>query len=77
MVFLAFRLPRDSLSSSLSKKELRGLSPRANYTDRVIAVVDEVSANFCGLSVTRGQRDGYLRPCSQLYRPEPLFFSSK
>jgi hypothetical protein len=30
------------------KKELHGLSPRANYTDRETAVVGEVTANFCG-----------------------------
>ena len=30
---------------TLKKKKLRGLSPRANYTDRAAA---EVSANFCG-----------------------------
>jgi hypothetical protein len=29
-------------------KKLRGLSPRANYTDRAPPIVGEVSANFCG-----------------------------
>jgi len=30
------------------KKKLRGLSPRANYTDIAAAAGGEVSANFCG-----------------------------
>ena len=30
------------------KKKLRGLSPRANYTDRGAAARREVSAKFCG-----------------------------
>jgi hypothetical protein len=29
-------------------KKLRGFSPPANYTDQATALVDEVSANFCG-----------------------------
>jgi hypothetical protein len=33
---------------SVLKTKLRGLSPRANYTDRATAAVGEVSANFCG-----------------------------
>jgi hypothetical protein len=27
---------------------LRGISQRTNYTDRTIALVGEVSTNFCG-----------------------------
>jgi hypothetical protein len=34
----------------------------------------EVGANFCGWKVSRGQRNGYLRPYSRLSRPEPLIF---
>jgi hypothetical protein len=33
-------------------------SPHANYTDRATALVGEVSANFCGQKVSRGQRNG-------------------
>jgi hypothetical protein len=32
-------------------------------------LVGEVSANFCGYRVPRGQRDGFLRPYSRLSRP--------
>jgi hypothetical protein len=32
-------------------------SPQANYTERP-PLVGEVSANFCGQSVSRGQRNG-------------------
>jgi hypothetical protein len=37
-------------------------------------LVCEVSANFCGWMVSRGQRDGSLRPHSRLSRPAPLLF---
>jgi hypothetical protein len=36
----------------------------------------EVSANFCGWKVPRGQRDGSIRPYSWYSRPEPLLFLS-
>jgi hypothetical protein len=62
-------------SRKKDKKKIRGLNPRANYTD--LAPAGEVSANFCGQSVPRGQRDGSLRPHSRLSRPEPLFFYFK
>jgi hypothetical protein len=35
---------------------------------------DEVIANFCGWRVSRGQRDGSLRPYFRFSRPEPLLF---
>jgi hypothetical protein len=35
-------------------------------------LVDEASAKFCWCRVSRGQRDGSLRPYSRLSRPEPL-----
>jgi hypothetical protein len=35
--------PADNL-----KKNLCGLSPQANYTDRATAAIGEVSADFCG-----------------------------
>jgi hypothetical protein len=37
-------------------------------------LVGEVSANFCGLRVPRGQRDRSLRPYFPFSRPEPLLF---
>jgi hypothetical protein len=36
--------------------------------------VGEVSANFCGLRLSLGQRNGTLRPYSRLSRPKPLLF---
>jgi hypothetical protein len=36
-------------------------------TDR--SLIGEVSANFCGYRVPRGQRDGSLRQYSRLSRP--------
>jgi hypothetical protein len=58
------------------KLKLRGLSPRANYTDRATAAVGDVSAKFCGYRVPRSQRDGSLRPYSRLSRPQLLLFLS-
>jgi hypothetical protein len=37
-------------------------------------LVGEVTANFCGKRVPRGQRDGSLRPYSRFTRQEPLLF---
>jgi hypothetical protein len=37
-------------------------------------LVGEVNANFCGWRVTRGQRDGSLRPYCRFSRQEPLLF---
>jgi hypothetical protein len=37
-------------------------------------LVGEVSANFCGRRVSRGQRDGSIRPYSRISWPEPLLF---
>jgi hypothetical protein len=36
--------------------------------------IGEVGANFCGLKVSRGQRNGSSRPYSRFSRPEPLLF---
>jgi hypothetical protein len=36
-------------------------------------LVDEVSANFCGYEVLRGQHNGSVRPYFLFSRPEPLF----
>jgi hypothetical protein len=35
-------------------------------------LVSEVSANFCGERVSRGQCDGYLRPYSRFSTSKPL-----
>jgi hypothetical protein len=48
-----------------TKTKLRGLSPLANYTDRATTACGEVSANFCGKWVPRGQRDGSLQSYSR------------
>jgi hypothetical protein len=53
-------------------EKLRGLSPRANYTDRATAACRRVSANFYGERVPRGQSDGFLRPYSRFSRPDYL-----
>jgi hypothetical protein len=56
------------------RKNLRGLSPLANYTYRATPFVGEVSDNFCGERVPRGRRDGSVRPYSRFYRSEQLLF---
>jgi hypothetical protein len=60
-----------------SKTELRGLSPRANYSDRTTADFRE---SYCQLlrieGVSPGKRRGYLRPYSRFPRLEPLLFLS-
>jgi hypothetical protein len=50
------------------KIKLRGLSPGANYTDRLTAKLVLTFAE----RVLRGQRDGSLQPYSRISRPEPL-----
>jgi hypothetical protein len=42
-------------------------------TERLL-LVDDISTNFCGERVPRGQRDESLLPYSRISRPEPLFF---
>jgi hypothetical protein len=44
----------ETLSPQLTKKKLRGPSPRANYNDRATAACWLVSANFCGERVSCG-----------------------
>jgi hypothetical protein len=39
-----------------------------------LPLVGEVSSNFCGQMVPRGQRDGSLRQSSRFSRQEPLLF---
>jgi hypothetical protein len=51
------------------QKVVRGLSLRANYTDRA-----KLMPTFADREVPRGQRHGSLQPCSRLSRLEPLLF---
>jgi hypothetical protein len=60
-------------SPTRNKEKLRGLSPSANYTERP-QLFGEVSGNFCGLCVLRGERDGSPRLYSRISRPQPLLF---
>jgi hypothetical protein len=52
------------------------LRKRTILTERP-SLVGEVSANFCGERVPRGQRDRSLRPYSPIYRPNLLCKSYK
>jgi hypothetical protein len=68
-------------SGALLLKEIRLnsvalVSERTIPTERTPLVVED-SANFCGKSVLRGQRNGSLWPYSRFSRPEQLRFSSK
>jgi hypothetical protein len=38
----------EKLVMNYKQNKLRGMSPRANYTDRATAACDEVVALFCG-----------------------------
>jgi hypothetical protein len=58
------------------KEKLRGLSPHRTIPTERPPLAGEVSADFCGSGVPRGQRDGCLRPYSRFFRPEPLLFLS-
>jgi hypothetical protein len=51
------------LKTKRRKTKLHGFSPQANYTDRI----GEVSANFCGQRVSRGQRNGSPRPLISVF----------
>jgi hypothetical protein len=48
-------------------KELRGLSPQTNYTDRATAAVGEVVPTFADRGVLRGQRNGFPRPLISVF----------
>jgi hypothetical protein len=58
---------------SCTKKKLQGCSPPANYIDRATAacrrtpLVGEVSANFTGQRVSRGQRNESPRPLISVF----------
>jgi hypothetical protein len=54
----------DSARTSGGHVKLRG----------TVSTSNEVSANFCGQMVPRGQSDGSLWLYSRLSRPEPLLF---
>jgi hypothetical protein len=50
-------------------KKIRGLSPRANYTDRETAACRrKLVPTFVDRGVSREQRDGFLRPYSRISR---------
>jgi hypothetical protein len=42
-------------------KKIRGLSRERTVTTERPQIVGEISANFCGKRVPRGERDGSLR----------------
>jgi hypothetical protein len=56
------------------KTKFRGLSPRANYTDRAIPLVGEVMPISADRGVSRGQCNGSPKPFSRLSIPKPLLF---
>jgi hypothetical protein len=56
-----------TLSKNLKTYKLRGLSPQANYTDRRNRRCRRSSADFCGLRVLRGQRNGFPRPLISVF----------
>jgi hypothetical protein len=56
-----------SASSTKTKTKLRGLSPQANYTDRVTAAVGEVVLTLADRGVLRGQRNGSPRPLISVF----------
>jgi hypothetical protein len=63
------------LKHNHKKIKLHGLSLRANYTDRTTAACRRSDCQlFYGWRVSRGQRDGSLRPYSRFSRHEPLLF---
>jgi hypothetical protein len=53
---------------------LRGLSPRANYTDLAAAACRWSWCQICEQRVPRGKPNWSLRPYSRISRPEPLLF---
>jgi hypothetical protein len=57
---------RNVVSYKLETK-LRGFSPQANYTDRETAAFGKSNANFCGYSVSRGQRNGSPLPLISVF----------
>jgi hypothetical protein len=68
-------LKQQSSSSTIQYSGRLERNTRTIPTERP-PLVGEVSANFCGYMVPRGQRDVSLLPYSQLSRPEPLLFLS-
>jgi hypothetical protein len=61
---------------TFSGYQIRGMSPRVNYTDRATVACRPSWYQICGQRVSRGQRDGSLRAYSRFSRPEPLLFLS-
>jgi hypothetical protein len=62
-----------SANRYLEKKSVAWVRERTIQTER-LPLVGEVSANFCGVRVPHGQRDGSLWPYSRFSRQEPLLF---
>ena len=59
------------------KKKLRGLSPRANYSDRAAAAGRRLVPTFADRGVSRGQRNGSPRPLiSVFWTGAATFYSS-
>jgi hypothetical protein len=63
----------DELHKSTTKNSVAWIRKRTIPTEWP-PLLSEVSANFCGEKVPRGQCDGSLRPCSRLSRTKPLLF---
>jgi hypothetical protein len=63
----------DSLETKLRLNSVAWVHERTISTEWP-TLFGEVSANFCGYKVTRGQRGGSLRPYSWFSIPEPLLF---
>jgi hypothetical protein len=50
-----------------TKNKLLGLSPQAKYTDRATVLAGEVSVNFSGWRMSRGQHNEYPRPLISVF----------
>ena len=48
VTYMIFKSPSILQLRGFINKKLRGLSPRADYTDRAAAAGRRISANFCG-----------------------------
>jgi hypothetical protein len=64
---------QSALTSCLFPHSVALVRERTIPTAR-LPLVGEVSANFCGWRVSRGQSNGSLRPYSGLSTPKPLLF---
>jgi hypothetical protein len=62
----------EDTSSNNTIRKLRGLSPRANYTDRATTACRKNYSQLMRIRLPLDQRDGFLRPYSRISRSEPL-----